>query len=51
MSFGEQLFGGIVLALFAVFSVTLAIVASRTEHFLRDRAQRDLHQQDQKRAA
>lgn len=51
MTFGEQMFLGLVLALFAVFGMTLAIVASRTERFLRDKAAPDAHRQDLKKAA
>ena len=37
MSFGEQLYFGLVLVAFAVFGLTLAVVATRTERFLRQK--------------
>lgn len=51
MTFGEQMFLGLALAVFAVFGVTLAIVASHTERFLRDKDAHNAHTQDLKNAA
>ncbi len=35
MTFGEQLFFGLVLATFMIFGVTLAVVASSTNRYMR----------------
>lgn len=37
MSFGEQLYLGLVLGAFSIFGVTLAAIASSTERFLRQK--------------
>jgi hypothetical protein len=44
MTLLEQLFLGIVVAEFAIFAVTLATVAWRTERFLRRKAAEDMPQ-------
>lgn len=50
MTFGEQLYLGLVVAAFAIFGVTLAIIASSTERFLRQKADAT-HQDALKKAA
>ena len=38
MTFGEQLFFGLIVAAFMIFGVSLAIVASRTSRYMRRKA-------------
>ena len=50
MTFGEQLFFGLILAAFVIFGVTLAIVASRTNRYMRGKAS-ETHDTSLSRAA
>jgi hypothetical protein len=51
MTFGEQLYFGLVLVTFAAFGITLAVVASRTERFLRRKTDAAHHEVPLQKAA